>query len=120
MFKGDACSFHHDDSKAWKETHRPLLLQGRRHKMTEENLRKESLPEALVLHERDIKDRAEITSMETVRIRRVIVGILLHVNITNKNWDANSSKSAYSSTLRLTVSPTKSRRKVVEKDLLPH
>ena len=38
---------------------RSLLLQDRRHKMTEENFRKECLPRAVVLVEGDIKKRAE-------------------------------------------------------------
>ena len=87
--------------------------------MTEEALRKGSLPEAPVLLEGKLKKRADITFKETVRIRRVIVGILPSVQITSLNRDAKSTKSAYSSTLRLTVSPAKSRSKVVEKDLLP-
>ena len=39
---------------------RPLLLQGRRHKMTEEDLRKERRPEEAVPLERKVKDRAGI------------------------------------------------------------
>ena len=53
------------------------------------------------------------------QIRHVIFGILPHVNTTKHNRDANSVKSAYSGTRRLTVSSlTRSRRKVVVKDLL--
>ena len=85
--------------------------------MTEENLRKEVRPEALVLQAGIIKKLADITLKETVRIRCVIMGILPY-EITSLNRVADSSKSAYSGTLRLTVSPAKSRRKVVEKDLL--
>ena len=94
---------------------RPLLLRGRRHEKTEENLPKESLPQAVVPHEGDVKKRDDITLKETLRIRRVIIGILPHVNITKQNRDANSAKCAYSGTLRLTVSPGKSRRKVLVK-----
>ena len=89
-------------------------------RMTENVLRKGNLPEAAVLLETDIKDRAEITSRKTVRTRHVVTGTLLYVKITDPNWDANSGKSVSSSTLRLTVSPAKSRRKVVEKDRLPY
>ena len=41
----------------------------------EKVLRKPNLPESGVLLERDMKDRAEITSREAVRIRHVIIGI---------------------------------------------
>ena len=40
---------------------RPLLLQDRRHKMTEEDLRKETPPGEVVHPERKVKDRARIT-----------------------------------------------------------
>ena len=50
-----------------------------------------------------------------MRIRRVVIGVLPNVNITELNRDAISAKSVYSSTLRLTVSPAKSRRNVPEK-----
>ena len=63
--------------------------------MTEEALRKGSLPEAPVLLEGKLKKRADITFKETVRIRRVIVGILPSVQITSLNQDAKSTKSAY-------------------------
>ena len=52
---------------------------------------------------------------KVARIRRVIIGILPRVKNTKQNRDANSAISAYSGTLRLTVIPVKSRRKVVEK-----
>ena len=97
---------------------RPLLLQDRRHKMTEEDLRKEVRQEAVVLQEGDVKEGAEITLKETVQVHRVMIDIFPYVKITNLIRDANSSKSAYSGTLRLTVGPAKSQRKVVEKDLL--
>ena len=116
--KGDACSFRHDDSRRGKKTQSSSLAQGRRHKMTEENFRKGSLPEAVVFLGGEIKKRADITKEETVRIRHVTSGILPFVKITNLDRDANSAGRAYSSTKRLTVSPTTSRRKVVEKDLL--
>ena len=102
-----------------RKRNRPLLRQGRRNQMTEKDLRKEMLPEAVVLQDRNIKKRADFTLKETARIRRVIIGILPYVKITKLNRDANSAISAYSGTLRLTVSPAKSRRKVVENDLLP-
>ena len=66
-----------------RKHNRPVLLQDRRHKMTEEDLRKEIPLEAVRLQEGDVKRRAEVTSNETVRIRHVIVGILPYVKITN-------------------------------------
>ena len=45
-----------------RKHNRPLPLQGRRHKMTEEDLRQEVHQEATVLQEGNIKARAEITS----------------------------------------------------------
>ena len=87
--------------------------------MTEEVLRKGNLLEAVVLLEREIKDRAEITFMETVRIRHVIIGILPYVKITKLNLDASSVTSSCLGTKRMAVSPTQSRRQLVEKVLLP-
>ena len=95
------------DNKRGKKTQSFLELPDRRHKMTGENLRKEVLPEAANLQEGDNKRRAKITLKETVRLRRVIIGILSYVKITNLNRDANSAKNAYSDTLRLTVSKQK-------------
>ena len=46
----------------------------------------------MVLQEGHIKERAEITSKEAVRIRCVIIGILPYAKITYLNRDANSSK----------------------------
>ena len=53
---------------------RPLLFQGRRLKMTEGDFRKESPPDAAVLLEGEIKNRADTTLKETGRIRRVTIG----------------------------------------------
>ena len=50
-----------------------------RQKMIEKVLRSGKLSEVVVFLERDIKDRAETTSMETVRLRHVIIGILPYV-----------------------------------------
>ena len=60
------------------------------------------------------------TSLENVRVRHVFDGILPNVNITKHNRDAKSAASVYSGTMRLTVSPTRSRRKAVVKVLLLH
>ena len=45
-----------------RKHHRPLLLQDRSHKMTEEDLRMEVPPEAAVHQEGDVKNRAKNTS----------------------------------------------------------
>ena len=92
---------------------RPLWLQDRRHNMTEEGLRKEV--EAVVLQEGNIKERAEIISKETVRIRHLITGILPYVKITNLHRDANSAESAYSGTLRVDSQPSNKSKKSGEK-----
>ena len=63
---------------------------------------------------------AQDTSKEIVRNRRVIIGILLYVKITNLYRDAHSAAIVNSDTLRLMGSTVKSRRKRVEKDRLPY
>ena len=60
------------------------------------------------------RDRAKITLKESLRICRVIIGILPYVKVTNPNRDAHSATSVCSGILRLTSSPVKSGRKVVE------
>ena len=75
-------------------------------------LGKVRVPEAAVLLEREPEDRAEITSV-------AVMEILAFSRMSKYNRDANSVQSACSGTKRLTVSPTRSRRKVVEKVLLP-
>ena len=62
--------------------------------MIEKVLRSGKLSEAVVFLERDIKDRAETTSMENVRLRHVIIGILPYVKITKHNLDVASVKHA--------------------------
>ena len=72
-----------------RKHNRPLLLLGRRHKMTEDNLRKASLHEATVLQEGGIKSVQTLPSSKaTVRIRCVIIGILPHVkkHKTKSGW----------------------------------
>ena len=101
--------------------HHPQLLRDRRHKMTDEDLRKESLPRGSSPSGRKKPKSVQTkTSKETVRIRRVLIGTLPFANITKQNRDANSAKSSYSGMLRLTVNPMKSRRKVAEKERLPN
>ena len=83
---------------------RPLLLQRRRHRLTEEDLREALVPGEKVLLEGKVRKRAKKSSKEIVRIRRVIVDILPCVKITNLNRDANSATSVYSDIPRLTGS----------------
>ena len=61
-----------------------------------------------------------MSSEDGVRNRRMIIGILPCVKITSLNRDANMATIVILDTLRLMVSPVKSRRKVVEKDQLPY
>ena len=70
-----------------------------------------SLPEAVSCFSGRTHQRACIN---------VISGTLSYVKITDLNRDANLARSASPSTKRLTGSLTRSRRKVVEKDLLPY
>ena len=56
------------------------------------------------------------SSKESAWIRRVIIGIVPYAKITSLYRDARSATNVCSDILRLTGSPVKSRRKVVEKD----
>ena len=62
-----------------RQPHRPILLQDRRHRPTEEDLRVETPPWEVVHPERSIKNRARITSKEFARILRESIGILPYV-----------------------------------------
>ena len=64
--------------------------------------------EAAVPLERDLEDRAKITSVKIARIRHAILSILQNVNFSKHNRNANSVKNASSGTQRLTPSQTKS------------
>ena len=102
------------------EHNRHLVLQRRRHRLTEESPRKALAPGENVLLEGKVRQLAKITSKEFLRIRHVILGILPYVKITNLKRDANLATNVCSDTLRLNGSPIKSRRKVVEKDQWPY
>ena len=94
---------------SWTKNNRPLLLQNRRYKMTEEYFRKGTFPGEVVHPETKVKNRARSTSKDIVRNRVVI--IYWHPPVCQNfksEWNAHSAKEAYSSTLRLTVSPVKS------------
>ena len=118
VFKGRCLQFPPRRQQAEKENTIVLSCSKVADTTTEEDFRKESLPEAVVLHEGDIEKRADSTLKETVRNHHVIIRILPFVSTTKLNRDANLAKSAYSGTLRLTVSQTKSRKIMVVKVLL--
>ena len=99
---------------------RPLLLQKRGHRLTEENPRKVLVPEERVLLERKAAKCAKSSSEEHVRGRRVFHDILPYVSITSLNPGANVVTVVKLDTLRVVGSPVKSQRKVVGKDQLPY
>ena len=61
----------------------PHGLQQRRHRLTNEGLFEVTVPEQVALLEGTVKERAKKTSKELVRIRRVVIGFLSYVKITN-------------------------------------
>ena len=91
-----------------KKNNRPLELQRRRHRLTEEDLRKETHPGEKVFPEGKVRKRAKVTLKEIAQLQRVIIGILPYVKIAHLNRDANSATNVSSGTLRLTHSPVKS------------
>ena len=103
-----------------KKYNRALLLQLRSHRLTEENPRKVLVPEEKALLEEKAECRAKITSNESVRIRRVIIGILPYDKITSLRQDAQMAMIATSDMLRWRKSPAIKKRKVVRKDQLPY
>ena len=98
-----------------KKHNRSLLFQRRRHRLTEEDLRKAVAPGEVAFLERKVKKRAQNTLKDVVRIRHVIVGILPSVKITNLHRDADSATNDSSDVLRRMGSPVKSQRKWVER-----
>ena len=74
VFKRRCLQFPARRHQAWKE--HPIVLSCSKTADTEEDFRKEVHQEAVVLQEANTKERAEITSTETARIRRVILGNL--------------------------------------------
>ena len=98
----------------------PLLLRRRRHRLTEASLRKALAPKDKVLLEGKVRKRLKTSWRNSVQIRRVIDGILPHVNITSLYRDANSAVRVSSGTLRMTFSRAKCLIKVVEKDRLSY
>ena len=62
-----------------KKYNRALLLQMRCHRLTEENPRTVLVPEDKVLPEEEAESRAKISSSESVRTRRVIIGTFPYV-----------------------------------------
>ena len=106
--KGNVCSFRQDENYRGKANQNDGKSSLKGKSLRGRSLSGKGYPE----------DRAKTTSVEILRITHVIFGILPNVNITKHNRDANSMTSVYSGTKRLTVSPTRSRRKVVVKVLL--
>ena len=96
--RGDACSFHHDDSKRGKMTQSSLCLKNAATARRKKFFERENHPEVVVHWERDSENRADIALKETVRIRHVIIGILAYAKIPSQNRIQTSAKSAYSGT----------------------
>ena len=71
-----------------KQNNRPLLLGDRRHRLTEEDLRKALAPGEVAVHPEKIRKRANVTSKNIARIRRVVIGILPYVEMTKLNREA--------------------------------
>ena len=86
----------HDENKRGKVTQSSSLAPRLKTQNDVKISVRGNLPEAVVPLEREPEDRAEITEMESVRLRHVVIGILPYVNITKHNRDANSAKSACS------------------------
>ena len=113
--RGESCSFSHGNNRGQPAQSSSLAPWSQTPNDARRPYERKSTKRQCSFQEEKIKDRARITQKKgIVRIRRVIIG-LPYVKITDQNRDANSAKSTYSGTLRLTVSPV-SRRKVVEKD----
>ena len=77
-----AVSATHPISRSKRHKH-PHGLQQRRHRLTNEGLFEVTVPEEVALLEGKVKERAKKSSKELVRIRRVIIGFLSYVKITN-------------------------------------
>ena len=101
-----------------KQHNRLFLPKTANSRRREKFFEKGIFSEAAVLLERNLEEREKTTSVEIVRIRHVILGILPNVNVTKHNRDVNSVISASSCTKRLAVIPTRNQRKQVIKVLL--
>ena len=118
--RGDSCSSRHGDNQRGQPAQSSSLAPRSQRQNDERRPSKGNAPQwKLSIRKERSKDRARIASKEIVRIRRVIIGVLPYDGITNLNQEANSAKSAYSGTLRRTVSPVKKWKKVVGNDQLP-
>ena len=102
------------------EHNRSLLLRRRRHRLAKEDLRKAKPPRESSPSRKKSQRPCKNTAKEIVRIRRVIIGILPYVTITNLYRDVNAATNVCVDTPILMASPVKSRRKAMEKDQLPH
>ena len=83
--------------------------------MTGRVLRKENLPEAVVPLERDVKDRADITLMETVRIRHAIIVILPYVRNSKSDRGCKSGEKCVFMHKEFYSQPHKKQEAMVEK-----
>ena len=96
---------------------RPLLLQRRRSRLTEEDLRQEKSPAERVLLERKVKERAKT---EVVRIRRATIGILPYVKNYKSELGCKVGDKCLLRRIEADGWPSKKCKKVVEKDQLPY
>ena len=103
--RGESCSVSHREVVVDRKHNRPLLLQKRRHRLTEETPRKVWVPGDTLLLEEMGRKRAKKSSKKSARIRRVTIGILPHVKITSLYRDAKSATNVCLDTLRLKGSP---------------
>ena len=85
----NACSFRHDENKRGKVTQSSSPAPKPQTQNDWKSSLKENLSEAAAPLVRDPENRAKTTSIETVRTRLVIFGILWIVNITKHNRGAN-------------------------------
>ena len=119
--QGDARTFRHDDSKRGKNTQSSSLAPRPQTQNDGRRPSKGSAPRGSGLSgrrcQRGCRNYLEETgtspSCDDLASSRMS-------KLQNLIRIANSSKSAYSGTLRLTVGPAKSQGKVVEKDLLAY
>ena len=96
-----------------------VVLQKRRHRLTKKKKTFERFcHQGRESFWRKAGKRVNISSQESVRIRRVVFGVLSYVKITSLYRDANSATNVSLDRLRLVGSPIKSQRKVLEKDQL--
>ena len=114
--RGVSCSFSHGNNRG-QQTQSSSLAPQTQTQIDGRRPSKGTGPKEKVLLEGKAKKRAKVTSKEIARIRRVIIGILPYVEITNLNRDANRARNVDSDMLRLTG---KKSKKSGAKGQLPH